>query len=160
MLVRVAQVLPDTEAAGPGRRAAVWVPTGALVSEVLRYSPPMSLSRRTVWLVLVVALLRADLAIAQRSCSPLPAQPMNLKDFSAAASEYAGLVSKPSEGSRWLMCLRLKNPGLAGTLLFFRRRLQQPADVEAAFLHYVINSQAEPSLGDEEPETLRRLELR
>ena len=68
------------------------------------------------------------------------------------------MLAQPAAASRFLVCVKKRNPGLAETLMLFQRRLQRPSEVEAAFLHYVVNPQGEPQFADEAAKVLRRLE--
>jgi hypothetical protein len=90
------------------------------------------------------------------SCDAVSRQPLNLRGFQTAAKAYTSLLSQPEAASKFLICLQKQNLGLAETLMLFQRRLQLPAEVESAFLHYVINTR-EPLLADEETADLRRL---
>lgn len=91
----------------------------------------------------------------ESGCVAAPRQPMNLDAFKAVANQYSSL--QPKAASRFLISTNRQDAGLAETLMLYQRRLQQPADVEAAFLFYVINT-SDPSLADEDPDVLRRLE--
>lgn len=82
-------------------------------------------------------------------------QPMNLNKFKDVVNKFSRLT--PKEASRFLISTNSQDPGLAETLMLYQRHLKQPADVEAAFLFYVINTN-EPLLTDEKPEVLLRLE--
>lgn len=82
-------------------------------------------------------------------------RPMNLNAFKEVVKLFSCL--SPKDASRFLIETNSQDPGLAETLLLYQRHLQRSADIEAAFLFYVINTE-KPLLADEDPEVLFRLE--
>ncbi len=106
--------------------------------------------------------LSAPAAAAQgASCEPATQpKPMTLRGFRDAVDEFARLQSQPAAASAMLLCLQKSHASLAETLMLFQGRLRPPvrseAEVERAFLHYVINS-ARPQLADTETANLARL---
>lgn len=116
------------------------------------------LGYRLVKFVWAAGFLPAGLAAFQPvTCDALSRQSMNLRGFQTAANAYSNLLSQPAAASQFLICIHKLNPELAETLMLYQRRLRLPAEVESAFLHYVINTR-EPSLADEDAAVLRRLE--
>jgi triacylglycerol lipase len=87
-------------------------------------------------------------------------QPMTLRAFRETVDGFARLQSQPAAASAMLLCLRESDAALAETLMLFQGRLRPPvrseAEVERAFLHYVINS-AQPQLAGIETADLERL---
>jgi hypothetical protein len=90
----------------------------------------------------------AGLASSQvATCDAAARQPLNLRTFQAVAKAFTSLLSQPESASKFLICLQKQDLGLAETLMLYQRRLRLRADaeVEGAFLHYVIN--ARPATG-------------
>ncbi len=71
-------------------------------------------------------------------CEATSMQPMNLDAFTTVVKKYTKLP--PKDASRFLIDTNDQDPGLAETLMLYQRHLQQPAEMEAAFLFYVINT--------------------
>ena len=100
----------------------------------------------------------ADPAI---DCAALAQKALDLPAFRQVADAYARLGTQPEAASDLLVCLRDGgNRELAETLLLHQGRLLNPkrtdADVESAFLHYVINT-TNPKLADGTAADLERL---
>jgi pimeloyl-ACP methyl ester carboxylesterase len=87
-------------------------------------------------------------------------QPMTLRTFRETVDGLAAMQSQPAAASAMLLCLQKSHAALAETLMLFQGRLRPPmrseAEVERAFLHYVINS-AKPQLAGNETANLERL---
>jgi triacylglycerol lipase len=94
------------------------------------------------------------------ACDSIAPEALNLRTFHKAADAYANLLSQPAAASALLVCLQHRNRELAETLMLHQRRLREPVrsdmEVEGAFLHYVINTNA-PKLSDQESADLQRL---
>jgi hypothetical protein len=55
------------------------------------------------------------------ACDALAQQPMNLRAFTTAAGDHSGLLTQPAAASRFLVCVKKRNPGLAETLMLYKR---------------------------------------
>lgn len=99
-------------------------------------------------------------ALLDVDCAEVSQQPLNLSSFQTAVNGFSSRLSQPESASRFLFCAEEKNPDLAETLMLYQQRLGLPArtdaDVEAAFLHYVIN-RPESKLADGETADLQRM---
>jgi pimeloyl-ACP methyl ester carboxylesterase len=95
------------------------------------------------------------------NCGPSTTpQAMTLRGFREAVDGFAKLQPQSAAASAMLLCLQKNHAALAETLMLFQGRLRPPArseaEVERAFLHYVINS-AGPQLAETETANLERL---
>lgn len=95
------------------------------------------------------------------NCEPAASpQLMTLRSFREAVDGFARLHAQSAAASAMLLCLQKSHASLAETLMLFQGRLRPPvrseAEVERAFLHYVINS-TEPQLAGTESANLERL---
>jgi triacylglycerol lipase len=94
-------------------------------------------------------------------CVGLGQKALDLPAFRQVVDAYAQVAAQPQAASDLLVCLRDRgNRELAETLLLHQRCLRDPkrtdAEVERAFLHYVINTK-NPKLADGNPADLERL---
>ena len=85
-------------------------------------------------------------------CVAIAQKALDLQTFQQLVDAFAKLSAQPEAASGLLVCLRTNgNRELAETLLLHQLRLLDPkrsdADVESAFLHYVINTK-NPKLAD------------
>jgi triacylglycerol lipase len=94
------------------------------------------------------------------ACDATAPSQLDLRAFRKAADAYASLLSQPRAASAMLLCLHRGHRALAETLMLHQRRLRVPlrsdAEIEGAFLHYVVNTN-EPKLEDRETADLERL---
>ena len=94
-------------------------------------------------------LLTSGAAAQTLRCDTRPMPPMTLRSFQQAADAFANLPA--ASASQRLRCLQDSNPELAEVLMLFQSRLRvgdrRVAEVEAAFLHYVINKNSSIDAG-------------
>lgn len=129
------------------RRTLHCVPFHGLLSSI-------SLACACLWLPV------GSVAAQGVGCDAIAQQSLTLRAFHQTVESFASLQSQPAAASALLLCLQRANRELAETLMLFQRRLHAPvrnnAEVERAFLHYVINSN-EPRLANNETADLERL---